>query len=319
MWRNGTVEADDFPFAQISDYLEQPDCVVWADLCAPDAEQLTALAEELGLDRHAVEDSASEHARPKATRFATHIFLSTYAMRVDESGGVALTHVSAFCLPTALITVRLDDGFDMGEVVQRWDANSDLLKYGKRALEYGLLDTIVDGYFDTLQVLDDEIEALQDILFDDSQNDARPLQRRTFELRSALLRARRVLLPMRDLVETVMRRATESDVSQDLLSYFQDLNDHILRAADWSESLREMVSSIFETNISLADARLNIVVRRLTAWAAIVAVPTALTGFFGQNLRFPGFGTRTGFTVSLSLIVVICVGLWAVFRRKGWL
>jgi len=167
--------------------------------------------------------------------------------------------------------------------------------------------------------LDDQIEALQDVLFDDVQTDGRPLQRRTFELRSALLRARRVLLPMRYLIETVMRRATEGDVAADLMSYFQDLNDHILRAAEWSESLREMVASIFETNISLADARLNIVVRRLTSWAAIVAVPTALTGFFGQNLGFPGYGTRIGFAVSLSLIVVVCVGLWAVFRRKGWL
>jgi magnesium transporter len=319
VWRNGTIEADNFPFEQISDYLEQPDCIVWADLCAPDGQQLTQLAEELGFDRHAVEDAAAEHARPKATRYSTHIFISTYAMRTDDRGGVALTHVSAFVLPRALVTVRLDDGFDIEEVVRRWDANSDLLKYGKRALEYGLLDTIVDEYFDTLQNLDDQIEALQDVLFDDTQADTPPLQRRTFELRAALLRARRVLLPMRDLIETVMRRATELDVSPELMSYFQDLDDHILRAAEWSESLREMVASIFETNISLADARLNIVVRRLTSWAAIVAVPTALTGFFGQNLKFPGYGTVAGFAVSLSLIVVACVGLWAVFRRKGWL
>lgn len=124
---------------------------------------------------------------------------------------------------------------------------------------------------------------------------------------------------MRDLVETVMRRATERDAGSELLSYFQDLNDHILRAAEWSESLREMVSSIFETNISLADARLNIVVRQLTSWAAIVAVPTAITGFFGQNLRFPGYGTAWGFAISLSIIVVLCFGLWALFKRKGWL
>ena len=124
---------------------------------------------------------------------------------------------------------------------------------------------------------------------------------------------------MRDLVETVMRRATESDAAPELLSYFQDLNDHVLRAAEWSESLREMVASVFETNISLADARLNIVVRQLTAWAAIVAVPTAITGYFGQNLRFPGFGTRIGFAISLLLIIGLCTGLWAVFKRKGWL
>jgi Mg2+ and Co2+ transporter CorA len=84
VWRNGIVEADDFPFEQISDYLEQPDCIVWADLCAPDDQQLSDLAEELGFDRHAVEDAASEHARPKATRYSTHIFLSTYAMAHDD-------------------------------------------------------------------------------------------------------------------------------------------------------------------------------------------------------------------------------------------
>ena len=319
VWRNGIVEADDFPFAQISDYLEQPDCVVWADLCGPDDDQLSQLAEELGFDRFAVEDATSEHARPKATRFSTHIFLSTYAMRIDDSGGVGLTHVSAFCLPRALITVRLDDDFDIEEVVRRWDANSDLLKYGKRALEHGLLDVIIDQYFETLQVLDDQVEQLQGLLFNEDDLDSRPLQRRTFELRSALLRARRVLLPMRDLVETVMRRASESDAAPELLSYFQDLNDHILRAAEWSESLREMVASVFETNISLADARLNIVVRRLTAWAAIVAVPTAITGYFGQNLKFPGYGTTVGFAISLLLIVGLCAGLWAVFKRKGWL
>ena len=80
-----------------------------------------------------------------------------------------------------------------------------------------------------------------------------------------------------------------------------------------------MVASVFETNIALADARLNIVVRKLTAWAAIVAVPTAITGYFGQNLRFPGFGTRIGFAISLLLIISLCTGLWAVFKRKGWL
>jgi magnesium transporter len=319
VWRNGIVEADDFPFEQISDYLEQPDCIVWADLCAPDDEQLAALADELSLDRHAVEDAASEHARPKATRYATHIFISTYAMRTAVDGGVDLTHVSAFCLPRALITVRLDNHFDIETVVQRWDANADLLKYGKRALEYGLLDVIVDQYFDVLQNLDDQVEELQAMLFNDDMSDAQSLQKRTFRLRSALLRARRVLLPMRDLVETVMRRATEIDANSELLSYFQDLNDHVLRASEWSESLRELVASIFETNISLSDARLNVVVRRLTAYAAIVAVPTAITGYFGQNLRFPGYGTRAGFAVSLTLIVCLCFGLWALFKRKGWL
>lgn len=320
VWRNGVLEIENFPFERLSDYLRQPDCVVWADLCAPDDELLTQLAEELTLDKHAVEDAAAEHARPKAVRYTSHVFLSTYALRCSERGQVQLTHVSAFCLPRALVTVRLDEGFDIGEVVRRWDDNSDLLQYGKRALEHGLLDVIVDGYFDVISVIDDEVEDLQSRLFDEQSTDNRSMQKRTFELRSDLLRVRRVVLPMRELCESVMRQATVHDDSgAELFPYFQDLTDHVLRASEWTESLREMVSSIFETNISLADSRLNIVVRQLTSWAAIVAVPTAITGFFGQNLQFPGFGSHGGFVVSVSLIVVLCVGLYALFRRKGWI
>jgi magnesium transporter len=318
-WRNGAVEADNFPFEQLSDYLEERDTVVWADLCAPDAGQLEQLAEELNLDSHAVEDAMSPHQRPKATRYATHLFLSTFAMRMNPLGGVDLTHVSAFCMSHSVVTVRMDDGFDIDEVVRRWDDNSDLLKYGKRALEHGLLDVIVDQYFEVIQTLDDEVEDLQGLLFEENTQNTTELQRRTFALRSALLRVRRVILPMRDLVETVMRRNTEQEVGVELLPYFEDLADHILRAAEWTESLREMVASIFETSLSLADSRLNTVMKKLTAWAAIVAVPTAVTGYFGQNLNFPGYGTGKGFLVSLTLIVVLCLGLYVLFRRKGWL
>jgi magnesium transporter len=324
VWRNGAVEADNFPFEQISDFLEERDTVVWADLCTPDPEQLDQLAEELGLDPHAVEDAISLHQRPKAVRYSTHLFLSTYALRSNAEGGVDMTHVSAFLMSHSVVTVRLDSGFDIEEVVRRWDDNSDLLKYGKRALEHGLLDVIVDQYFEVIQNLDDQIEELQDLLFDDDGGHTTELQKRTFAVRSALLRVRRVVLPMRDLVETVMRRATtddgfRSDLGVELLPYFEDLADHILRAAEWTESLREMVSSIYETSLSLADARLNSVMKKLTSWAAIVAVPTAITGYFGQNLKFPGYGSGAGFAVSLALIIVLCVGLYALFKRKGWL
>lgn len=323
VWRNGKVEAENFPFEQVADYLAQPDCIVWVDLLRPDAAQFAELAAELGLDRHAVEDATSDYTRPKARRYSTHLFLSTYALHIDSVDGsgvdIGVTHISAFSLPRALVTVRLDDRFDIDEVVRTWDANPDLLAYGKRALEYGLLDVVVDQHLDVIQDLDEAVERLQDDLFDNARNDSQYLQRMTFELRAALVDVRRVVLPMRDLVETVMRRATDHDAGAELLSYFQDLDDHVLRAAEWTDSLREMLSSIFETNISLADQRLNVVVRRLTSWAAIVAVPTAITGFFGQNLRYPGYGTTTGFAVSLCLIIVICLVLYVAFKRKGWL
>ena len=122
VWRNGVLEREDFPFEEVSDYLEQPDTLVWADLLAPDARTLAQLADELCLDPHAVEDAMSLHERPKATLYSTHLFLSTYAVRQGEGLDlVEVTHVSAFCTARAFVTVRLDDGFDLDPLLERWD------------------------------------------------------------------------------------------------------------------------------------------------------------------------------------------------------
>ncbi|MBV9593505.1 MAG: magnesium transporter CorA family protein, partial [Actinobacteria bacterium] len=289
VWRNGTLELEDFPFEQISDYLEQSDCLVWADVCDPSPERIQALAEELSLDPHAVEDATATHERPKATRFATHLFITAYSARLvsntdDMDGEVAATHVSAFVVPRGVFTVRLDGGFDIEQVVRRWDDNDDLMKYGPRALVHGLLDVMVDQYFETIEDLDEQVESLEDILFEETRNSGTEIQRRTFALRKSLAHTRKVILPMREVVNTVMRRVAEEDEHNELTPYYEDLYDHVLRAGEWTESLRDMISSVFETNLSLADARLNGIMKKLTSWAAIIAVPTAVTGYFGQNV-----------------------------------
>ncbi len=320
VWRNGTLELENFPFEDVSDYLDQPDCVVWADVCEPTHELLCQLADELSLDQHAVEDAIGEHERPKATRYATHLFLTTYAITHDrDTQELVSTRVSAFSLPRGFFTVRLDDNFDIEAVVRRWDDNHDLMKFGTKALIHGLLDEIVDGYFDAVEGLDEEVEAIEDLLFDDDSKVANQLQRRTFALRKSLVQIRRVVLPMREVVNTIMRRATEDDRSTELAPYYEDLYDHVLRAAEWTESLRDIISSIFETNLSLADARMNAVMKKLTAWAAIIAVPTAITGYFGQNVPYPGFAKQWGFELSLASIIMIAGALWLLFKRKDWL
>jgi magnesium transporter len=320
VWRSGTLEAENFPLEQVSDYLEQADCLVWADLCSPDHDLLCQLADELSLDQHAVEDSVGEHERPKATRYATHLFLTTYAVTHDPTAQeITTSRVSAFSLRRGFVTVRLDDDFDMDEVVTRWDDNADLIKYGPKALIHGLLDVIVDGYFETVQSMDDQIEHIEDLLFDESPRVTRDLQRGTFALRKALVQVRRAILPMREVVNTVMRRVTEDDHNSELAPYYEDLYDHVLRAAEWTESLRDIISSIFETNLSLADARMNAVMKKLTSWAAIIAVPTAITGYFGQNVPYPGFSESSGFWLSVATIVIAASGLWLLFKRKDWL
>ena len=318
VWRNGTVEADNFPFEQISDYLSEPDCLVWVDVCAPDQARLSALADELSLDPHAVEDAVEHRERPKASRYTTHMFLSAYEISFDRDDGVLhVCQVAAFVLKRALVTVRQSDEFDMDQVVAVWDENADLIKFGPKALVHGLLDVLVDGHFAAIEALDEEIEKVEDILFEETRASIRQVQLRSFALRKALVEARRVILPMRDVVTTLMRRA--DDLHPELEPYYDDLYDHVLRAAEWTESLRDMVTSIFETNLSLADSRLNTVMKKLTSWAAIIAVPTAVTGFYGQNVPYPGFAKHWGFWVSTIVIITLAGGLYMIFRRKDWI
>jgi magnesium transporter len=122
VWRNGVLEAENFPFEQISDYLEQPDCLVWADVCAPDSARINALAEELSLDPHAVEDATAPNERPKATHYATHTFLTAYALYLDkDTAEVQARRISAFAVKRAFVTVRQNEDFDIEPVIRAWD------------------------------------------------------------------------------------------------------------------------------------------------------------------------------------------------------
>lgn len=320
VWRNGNLENENFPFEQVSDYLEQPDCLVWADLIAPDHETVCQLAEELSLDEHAIEDALGHHERPKTTRYATHLFTTASPVIYDhETQKLRTGRVSVFSTAHAFVTVRLDDTIDIDSVVQRWDDNSDLMKFGPRALIHGLLDEIVDGYFDAVSALDDDVERVEDILFSEDAQLVRDVSKQTFALRRSLVEARRAILPMREVVNTVMRRATSDDRSPELTPYFEDLYDHALRAAEQTESLRDMVTSIFETNMTLADNRMNVIMKKLTSWAAIIAVPTAVTGYFGQNVPYPGFSQEWGFVTSVVVILLLGLGLYFSFKKRDWL
>jgi magnesium transporter len=216
-----------------------------------------------------------------------------------------------------LVTVRKSDQFDIDGVVARWDASPDLAKYGVSFLLHGLLDYVVDGHFTAVQSLDDEIETLEDQLFDDKRPDS-SVQRRSFELRKSLVQLRRVVLPMREVVNSLMRRDLHI-FDEAMTPYYQDVYDHILRATEWTESLRDLVTAILETNLTIQGNRLNVITKQVTSWAAIIAVPTAITGFYGQNVPYPGFGQASGFYVSTIIIVVLSVGLYLLFRHRDWI
>lgn len=317
LYKNGVLAESDFPVADISDYIGQNGCTVWADFVSPTESDLADIEEELGLHKLAVEDAVHSFQRPKLDHYDTHLFLAAYAVSLDpDTGELFTTEVKAFITKHVLITVHEPD-FDIAAVVALWDQERDLQKYGVGFLLWGLLDSIVDGHFDTVQSLDSQIETLEDALFDERPRD-REVQRRSFELRKSLVLLRRVVLPMREVVNSIIRRDLEV-IDPKIVPYFQDVYDHVLRATEWTESLRDLVTTILETNISIQSNRMNLIMKKVTSWAAIIAVPTAITGFFGQNLNFPGFGTAWGVVVSSAIIVLTGGVLYLSFRKRDWL
>jgi magnesium transporter len=315
---NGVLEAEGFPVADVSGYLERPDVVIWVDLCEASAEQLHELAGELGLHELAVEDALSEHQRPKVDRYATHSFLSTHCVRLNVAEGeLEETEIDAFLHHRWLITVRKNEGFSMEPVLQRWSRSPDLAPHGVTFLLYCLLDVVVDGYFEAIRGFDEYYDEVSSEIFLE-----RPLnptqQQRWFDMRRAMVRFHRLAIPMRELVSGLMRR-DHTAVSEELYPYFQDVYDHILRVSESSDSLRDLVSTIVDTNLSLRDYRQNQIVKKVTGWAAIIAVPTLITGYYGMNVPYPGFAQEWGFIASILLMLGVSLTLYIVFRRQDWL
>ena len=205
----------------------------------------------------------------------------------------------------------------MEPVVERWDRAADLAVHGPSFLLYGLLDVVVDGYFDAVEAFDDYYDEVSEGIFAE-----RPLelgqQREWFHMRRALVRFHRLAVPLREAVSGLMRRE-QGIVDAELYPYYQDVYDHVLRVTESTDALRDLVSTIVETNLGLRDYRTNQIMKKVTSWAAIIAVPTLVTGFYGMNVPFPGSGRHWGVGVAGALCVALGALLYVMFRRRDWL
>ena len=353
LWRT-SGRVDDVDPQELPNHLDE-DTLAWVDLIDPDSETLGRIVARFGLDAHSVEDALGRHERPKVTRHPGYLFLTAYAALLDEAvpaahnSRLATSQISAFVLPRAVVTIRVGDRFPIEDVVSRWEDAAEAVAHAAPSVQtgiliHGLLDVVVDGHFETIQLLDDAVEELEDLLFDDVPR-TRDVQQAIYRLRKELVQLRRVVLPMREVVGALLRHqsatagpsldalpdathaATPAPAAGEsapaghaaLIGDYEDLYDHALRAAEWTESIRDMITSAFETNLSLQDARLNTVMKKLASWAAIIAVPTAVTGWFGQNVPYPGFSAPLGLWLSVALVCVGSVGLYAMFKRRDWL
>jgi len=313
----GKLIEQDFELEKVSDFATGKHCV-WFDLVDPSPEDLHKPAEELDLHELAVDDALNGRQRPKLDYYESHLFITLYQAKFDrETREVNLAEIGIFVTKNAVVTVRLGNEFDMSAVEKRWDQSSELADFGTAFLLWGLLDVVIDGYFEIVQPLDEELEKLEDIMFAPARTDTL-IQKRSYELRKALVQLRRVAVPIREVINPLIKHNGEI-LHNDMIAYYQDLYDHTMRVADWTDSLRDLVTTLLETNLTIQGNRLNQIMKQVTSWAAIIAVPTAITGFYGQNIPYPGFNESWGFWVSSVAILIISGGLFWAFKKRDWL
>lgn len=311
LWSNGTLSdvaaGDGLPSKDLG-----PNDLLWVDFCDPSQSDLKRISRHFGLTSLGIADVVEPHERTKVVRHVDHLSFVCYAAVGEDSA--AMVRLSGFVFDRILVTVRADPSLSISRLLERWKDESELVAFGPAYLLYSMFDEIVDAYFDHIEAIEDQLEDIEDLLFEDSLSNE--VQQRLYRIRRDLSRLRRAVSPMRELVIDFTRHFAK--VPQ-LSGYFDDVYDHALRASEWIDSLRDTISFIVETNLSLQDTRMNEIMKKLASWAAIISVPTLVTGFFGQNIPFFGFNDPAGLWLSGGLLVTSVSALWLAFRKNGWL
>jgi len=306
-----------------------PSSVVWVQ-ATPD--EMRELGPALDLHPREIEDVLQQTAnaslapqRTKLERFPHSHLLYLYRSELGSDGTLRLIDSPVIVTRESMISIQRDEPIEADSIIARLERNPILLEQGVPALLWGLLDLVVDSHLDALDALSDAVDDMEDELFDTAptRRDAGPLetQMRAFATRKALVQLRRAVQPMREVVSGLMRHeeGDRPNIDPEMQPYFQDVYDHVLRVNDSVEGLRDLITTIYETRLALNDHSLNTVTRQLAAWAAIIAVPTAVTGFYGQNIPYPGFARPVGFWASTIIWVGVSAILYVAFKRRRWL
>jgi magnesium transporter len=289
---------------------------VWIDVANPGEEEADLLRERLHLHPLAVEDALRGRQRPKMDRYPEYLFVVFYAVRMNpERGRIALEEIHLFVANNFLITVHDQDLPQVHEVVTAWMARPSRMQ-GPGAAAHALLDAIVDDYFPVVEKLADQLDALEDrILEGRSRSELHP----AIELRHQLIMIRRVLSPERELVSTLLRHDLPS-LRPELIPYFQDVYDHLLRITEEIDTIRDLLTGLIEVHASNSANRLNQTMQTLTAWSIILMSVAVVAGIYGMNFEvMPELGLAWGYYGTLVLMLVIGLSLIVYFRRRRWL
>jgi magnesium transporter len=290
--------------------------VVWIDVVSPGEAEAAFLREELGFHPLAVEDCVRGRQRPKVDRYPGYFFVVMYTTRINpERQRMALNEIHVFIGDHYLVTVHDKKIVEVGEVVARWRAAPDRLS-DVGSLAHALLDSIVDGYFPVLDHFSERVEEVEEAMFEKQEEER---MSHVLGLRRELTIFRRVVAPERDLFTSLMRRDLPF-LRPELVPYFQDVHDHVMRVTEEIDSLRELLAASVDAYLSATSNRLNQTMRVMAAWSIILMAMAWIAGIYGMNFEImPELGWRYGYAWALGAMLLVGMGLLAFFRRRGWL
>ncbi len=296
---------------------------VWLGLYAPSEPELGAIAEQYGLHPLAVEDAVYAHQRPKLERYDEALFMvlktATYVEHEQltaTSEVVDTGEVMVFLGEEYVITVRHGEHTGLNELRHRLEEQRDLLCVGPAAVLYAVADLVVDTFVDVAAAVEDDVDELEASVFSPERTDDIG---RLYQLKRELMSLRKAVAPL----EVPLQKLAERDVDvvpEAIRTYFRDVLDHAIRVRDQITGYDELLTSILQASLARTSQTDNEDMRKISAWAGIIAVPTAIAGIYGMNFRFmPELEWRYGYPLVLLVIVTACVLLYRGFKRNGWL
>ena len=314
-YREGVLKEEAFDPTIVSELIQEAGARVWLDLADPTEEELALIQEEFGLHELAMEDTRVRGQRPKVEMYEGYFFLVLHALSLDAKDELVDSEIHAFAGHRFLITLRYDPVFDISEVLRRWDRQTELTHEGGGFLLYALVDEVVDGYFTVVERMEDVGEDLEDEVFADEP--APDVQERIFKLKRRSVQFRRLVMPLREVLDLMQEQP--GFVTEKLGPYYRDVADHVIRTLEFVDSIRDLSTSALEALISQASNRMNIVMKRLTAWASIILVPTLIAGIYGMNFgNMPELRWHLGYFGALALMAGAATALYIMFKRRDY-
>lgn len=318
IYRNGYRAGEPEDFSDAVDAVRaEGEGFVWVSLYEPTQEEFDLVTSEFALHPLAIEDAVKAHQRPKLERYEDSLFLVLKTLRyIDRTSDIETGEVMAFVGDGFVVTVRHAQASSLAPARRRLEADPDLVRWGPSAALYVICDAVVDAYLSIAGEVEYDLEQLENAVFSPRRGNE---TEQVYRLKREVLEFRRAALP---LVAPVRQLAGGSMpfVPSHSQESFRDVSDHVIRVTEQVESFGELLDGIFSANLAQVSVQQNEDMRRLSAWVAIIAVPTLLAGIYGMNFQYlPGSGWRWASVVALAVMATACVTLYRTFRRTGWL